>query len=505
MTFKGIRALIWTLAVVLLLSVVGIAGDLQATEHVVIDIEEAQRLAFEATSIDLDEIHKLKVTRDVDDERAYYKVEFEASSGDYEVEIDQQTGQLIKSRIAYQYVDENRLIVGKSITEAKQIAYDAAALDSLLSIYELEVKLDLDDEFSYYEIVFKTDQHDYKFKIHADSGDILHRDLDRDYEKYQLKPELSIDQAIEIAFEAAGLESSRSVYELEAELDKDKGNYYYEVEFETYTGDFEFDIDASTGQILKHDVDYYHDDDDDDDDFSRHRMVMLSLEAAKQIAYDDASFVEQEFVYELEIEFDDDDDMNYYEVEFKTLVAEYKYEIHADTGEILKRDIDYKDDEHTDYDDTDYDDDDMAFETSGLTYDQAMQRAINEARISSKDIYELKIQRDDNGYQYYKIEIKTYRGQFKYEMRTSDGYIIMRDVDYDDDDDRYLVNVSIDQAIRTAVQDAGITAHAVYEIDAKLDEDDGYLYYEIQIKTMQRDYKFEVFADNGRIKMRDHD
>jgi uncharacterized membrane protein YkoI len=58
------------------------------------------------------------------------------------------------------------------------------------------------------------------------------------------------EAAITTALAHAGL-ARAAVHDLKCELDREKGIIIYEVEFESGLYDYEYDIDATTGKILK--------------------------------------------------------------------------------------------------------------------------------------------------------------------------------------------------------------------------------------------------------------
>ena len=61
---------------------------------------------------------------------------------------------------------------------------------------------------------------------------------------------LSRDEAIEKALAKAGVKRA-DVRDLEAELDRDRGGIYWEVSFEYGKNEYEYDINASSGEIVK--------------------------------------------------------------------------------------------------------------------------------------------------------------------------------------------------------------------------------------------------------------
>ena len=61
---------------------------------------------------------------------------------------------------------------------------------------------------------------------------------------------IGTDAAINAALSHAGLERAK-VRDLKCELDRENGIMVYEVEFESGLYDYEYDIEATTGKILK--------------------------------------------------------------------------------------------------------------------------------------------------------------------------------------------------------------------------------------------------------------
>ena len=57
-------------------------------------------------------------------------------------------------------------------------------------------------------------------------------------------------QAIDLALEKAGLDR-KDVFDLEAELDRERGVLLWEVEFETRSHEYSYDIDVTTGRIVR--------------------------------------------------------------------------------------------------------------------------------------------------------------------------------------------------------------------------------------------------------------
>ena len=64
---------------------------------------------------------------------------------------------------------------------------------------------------------------------------------------------LSADRALEIALRCAGTAREHAL-QIETELDREQGALIYEVEFKLNGIEHDFEIDAVTGEILKHET-----------------------------------------------------------------------------------------------------------------------------------------------------------------------------------------------------------------------------------------------------------
>lgn len=148
---------------------------------------------------------------------------------------------------------------------------------------------------------------------------------------------VSRDQAQEIALKHAGFTAGQ-VTGLRIELD---GNHW-DVDFRAGDWEYEYDIHARTGDIIQADKEY------DSVKASVPQSTVpqpvgsanrLIAEEAKVIALQHAALTEDAVRF-LRVEFDYDDGVPRYEVEFVADGWEYEYDIHAQTGAILSFDKD---------------------------------------------------------------------------------------------------------------------------------------------------------------------
>ncbi|MFD1706418.1 PepSY domain-containing protein [Siminovitchia sediminis] len=116
----------------------------------------------------------------------------------------------------------------------------------------------------------------------------------------------------------------------EIELEKDDGHYVYEIELVLEDqGEIDLDIHAVTGEILEADKE-----DDDENDHPASNNSFISLEEAVETALKDTPGEVKEAEY----------DDGHYEIEIKTGKNEVEIKIDANSGKIIGKEVDRKDD-----------------------------------------------------------------------------------------------------------------------------------------------------------------
>ena len=153
---------------------------------------------------------------------------------------------------------------------------------------------------------------------------------------------ISAERAKEIALADAGVKAADAVF-LRAQLDWDDSRAEYEVEFYSGNVEYDYDIDAVTGAIRS-----------SDRDLENFRIPTtgttqtnqggtsgstISSERAKEIAL--AEVPGGTTVVKCQLDWDDGRQV--YELELRNGRTEYDFEIDAQTGDIVSRDVDYDD------------------------------------------------------------------------------------------------------------------------------------------------------------------
>lgn len=239
-----------------------------------------------------------------------------------------------------------------------------------------------------------------------------------------------------------------AVTDLSVDMDYENGVMVYEIDFDYNGKEYEYDVNALTAKILNQENEI----DDDfrgNDDRDGNKVTTSSKETpatsgatqssataqitkakAKSIAFSNAG-VKEANVYDLEVELDRDDGVLSWEIEFNSAGREYKYDINAKTGKILKAEKDYDDDykptQSSKVSST------TSKATSSITGAKAQSIAFNHAGVKKANVYDLETELDtDDGVKSWEIEFKSDNVEYKYDIKASDGKILKSEKDIDD-------------------------------------------------------------------------
>lgn len=232
--------------------------------------------------------------------------------------------------------------------DAQTVALEHAELTAD-QVTGLRTEYDLDDGIPQYEVEFRYGDYEYDYTIHAETGKILSRDKEYDPVKTtdpstaptEPVPEpnqptaepLTKDEAAEIALDHAKV-AAEDVTGLYVQYEVDDGVPEYEIEFYCNGYEYEYTVHAETGKILSWDKEY-----DARPEPDKPTAALLTKDEAVSIALEHAGFTAEQ-VSRLQVEYDVDDGVPEYSVEFFADGYEYDYEIHAETGKILEWDKD---------------------------------------------------------------------------------------------------------------------------------------------------------------------
>lgn len=164
--------------------------------------------------------------------------------------------------------------------------------------------------------------------------------------------QITVEDAKVAAFAHAGVKEKDVVLKKAAlDRDDDMGIVKYEVDFYAVDKDFEYDIDATTGAVIKAEREAM-----DAEDYVEMKALKQTMkkEAAKatglteddalDIALKHAGVAKSDITFnKVHLDFDDDLGKTFFDVEFHVGAKEYNYDIDPVTGAIFEFDVDIDD------------------------------------------------------------------------------------------------------------------------------------------------------------------
>ena len=263
------------------------------------------------------------------------------------ITADPQDHDAVIQNTANQQIDKNNII---SKEEALEKAVAHANVDKA-EINVISNYLNKDNGIYEYDIEFIAGGKAYEYEIHAATGAVTGCDIelikqDPTTKVPESKPEqttkneqpigvISTDAALDIALKHAGLEKSQ-VKVIKNRFDDDG---HIEIEFRTAEKEYDYEISATSAKVLECDVDYIKTTapattkpDVQNKNISRDEALKAALDHAG---------IKQSDAKAIEVEFDGDDRIKHYDVEFRFEQFEYEYEINAENGKVISHEREF--------------------------------------------------------------------------------------------------------------------------------------------------------------------
>ena len=331
------------------------------------------------------------------------------------------------------------------------------------------------------------------------------------------------DEAKQAALDHAQLTAEQVVF-TQAKLDYDDGRAVYDIEFYSGNKEYDYEIDANSGKVLEFDYDI------ENFDISS-VQVKLSLDEAKAVALKNAKLSENDVVF-TKAKLDYDDGRAVYDIEFYSGNKEYDYEIDANTGKILDRDIEYKVSFFSRIVDffknmfsgksgtvstppaaadvtveaTSTASQEKPAASNRITLEEAKKVALDDAKLTAADVTFTKAKLDyDDGRAVYDIEFYSGAKEYDYEIDAATGRILEKDIDRNDDMNAPTEGqdsqtyITAEQAKAAALSAAGFSASEVRGLKAEFDFDDGRAVYEVEFKKGIFEYDYDIDAVSGKV------
>ena len=311
---------------------------------------------------------------------------------------------------------------------------------------------------------------------------------------------IGVEAAQAAALRHAGVDAADAVF-LEYDFDWEDGRMVYELDFRTSTQKYEYDIDATTGGVVK---------------FESERFASslpsagaagaadyIGEDAAKTAALNHAGVKESETAYcNVWLEYDDGR-AEHYQVEFAAGSTKYEYEIALTSATVLKQE---QEPYRTSTGGAGSSGSSGGASGADIGEDAALAAALEHAGVSQSDVTVSKLERDrDDGRVEYEVEF--WYGQVEYEYTIDAATGAIRDFDMDDHGSAGASSGDIgwEKARDVALSHAGYAQSDVWGLEVDQDWDDGRLEYEVEFEVGGRDYEYTIDGSSGTILSYDHD
>lgn len=231
----------------------------------------------------------------------------------------------------------------------------------------------------------------------------------------------------------------------------------------------------------------------------------IGEDAAKTAAFTHAGVSSNEVSF-LKIEFDSDNGVIVYELEFYVNNVEYDYDINALTGEVVK----YSREDHGV----------SSVGTSSGTYigeSAAKAAALAHAGVSESSTTYLNcwISYDDGRAEYYEVEFMVGQTRYEYEISLTTGAVIKSEQETfskapsssssSGTSSSSTSSITEAEAKAAAFAHAGVSESAASSVKVKLDYDDGWAVYDVEFRVDATEYEYEILASNGTILKSERD
>lgn len=207
-------------------------------------------------------------------------------------------------------------------------------------------------------------------------------------------------------------------------------------------------------------------------------------------------------------EFDWEDGVMAYEIEFETGTREYEYDIDASTGELIKTEM--KDKTHAKPE--------APADNSGYIGETAaIAAALNHAGVAEQDAVYIHCydEYDDGRPQNYCVEFMAGNTRYEYEIDFYTGAVLecsQENYGHHDHDNQHHSSpeasspqsgsasyIGEASALEIALNHAGIEESNLTKQKIKLDEDDGRMIYEVELEMGRIEYEYDIDAVSGEI------
>ena len=325
---------------------------------------------------------------------------------------------------------------------------------------------------------------------------------------------IGVEGAKEAAFAHAGLSASE-VSMGEVDFDYEDGRMVYELEFYAGGREYEYDVDASTGAIVKSSYEGGRapsqapsgqgssfagsgsnassgssgsagQDSGSAASTAPSTAGDIGSEAAKAAAFQHAG-VSASQVTDVVVERDYDDGRLEYSVDFWVDGVKYDYEIDGADGSVRKSEREGKGAGTS-----------AAAASSDIGSEAAKTAAFQHAGVSASQVTDAVVEKDwDDGRLEYKVDFWVGNVEYEYEIDATTGGV--RKSEKETHASAASSTIGADKAQSIALAQAGLSASQVRELEVDAELDERTPYYEVSFKSGGMEYEYKIAAADGSI------
>lgn len=239
---------------------------------------------------------------------------------------------------------------------------------------------------------------------------------------------IGLEAAKQAALNHAGVSASQATF-LEAEYDYDDGRMVYEVEFHVNGTEYEYEIDAQTGDVVKHKTEQNG---AGTGGSSANSSSYIGESAAKAAALKHAGVSESSTKYcNAWLEYDDGRP-ECYEVEFMAGNTRYEYKIALTSATVLESEQESYGGSGSSGQSTGQSGNGSGTSSTDIGAEKAKSIALNHAGVSASQASQMKVERDtDDGVLEYEVEFKAGGKEYEYTIHGGTGQILKYESDWD--------------------------------------------------------------------------
>ena len=241
---------------------------------------------------------------------------------------------------------------------------------------------------------------------------------------------IGLEAAKQAALNHAGVSASQATF-LEAEYDYDDGRMVYEVEFHVNGTEYEYEIDAQTGDVVKHKTEQ-NGTNTGSSGSSANTASYIGESAAKAAALKHAGVSESSTKYcNAWLEYDDGRP-ECYEVEFMANNTRYEYKISLTSATVLESEQESYGGSGSSGQSTGQSGSGSGTSSTDIGAEKAKSIALNHAGVSASQASQMKVERDtDDGVLEYEVEFKAGGKEYEYTIHGGTGQILKYESDWD--------------------------------------------------------------------------